>query len=67
MRSSLEREIWSSNFGPIKSDTELPTILHHSDISSKGVVLPERNDMEMCPVNSLDVSAYYSEYNESFD
>ena len=37
------------------------------DISSKGAVLPRRNDTEMGPANSLHASAYYSEYNERFD
>ena len=36
-------------------------------ISSKGAVLPGRNDAEMGPANSLHASAYYSEYNEIFD
>ena len=56
-RSSLEREVWGSNLGPIKSDTVLPTARHRCDISSKGAVLPGRNDAEMGPANSLHASA----------
>ena len=66
-RSSLEREVRGSNLGPVKSDTVLPTARHHCDISSKGAVLPGRNDTEMSPANSLHASAYYSENNERFD
>ena len=32
-RSSLEREVRGSNFGPVKSDTVLPTARHRCDIS----------------------------------
>ena len=39
----------------------LPTARHRCDISSKGAVLPGRNDAEMGPANSLHASAYYSE------
>ena len=35
--------------------------------SSKGAVLPGRNDAEMGPAHSLHASAYYSEYNDRFD
>ena len=66
-RSSLEREVWGSNLGPVKSDTKLPTARHRCDISSNGAVLPGRNDAEMGPANSLHASAYYSGYNERFD
>ena len=68
-RSSLEREVWDSNLGPIKSDTVLPTARHRCDISSKGAVLPGRNDAEIGPVNLLHVhaSAYYIERNERFN
>ena len=66
-RSSLEREVWGSNLGPVKSDTVLPTARHRCDISSNGAVLPGRNDAEMGPANSLHASAYHSEYNERFD
>ena len=62
MRSSLEREVRGSNLGPVKSDTVLPTARHRCNISSKGAVLPGRNDAEMGPANSLHASAYYSEY-----
>ena len=65
-RSSLEREVWGSNLGPVKSDTELPTVRHRCDISSKGAVLPGHNDAEMGPAR-LHASAYYNEYNERFD
>ena len=37
------------------------------DISSKGAVLPGRNDAEMGLVNSLHALACYSECNERFD
>ena len=66
-RSSLEREVRGSSLGPVKLDTVLPTARHRCDISSKGAVLPGRNDAEMGPANSLHTSAYYSEYNERFD
>ena len=55
-RSSLEREVWDSNFGPVKSDTVLPTARHCCDISSKGAVLLGHNDAEMGPANSLHAS-----------
>ena len=45
----------------------LPAARHRCDISSKGAVLPGRNDAEMSPANSLHASAYYIEYNERFD
>ena len=66
-RSSLEREVWGSNLGPVKSDTVLPTARHRCDISSKGAVLPGRNDAEMGLTNSLHAPAHYNEYNERFD
>ena len=66
-RSSLEREVGGSNLGPVKSDIVLPTARHRCDISSKGAVLPGRNDAEMGPANSLHASAYDSEYTERFD
>ena len=56
-RSSLEREIWGSILGPVKSDIVLPTARYRCDISSKGAVLPGRNDAEMGPANSLHTSA----------
>ena len=61
-RSCLERKVRSSNLGPVKSGTELLTARHCCNISSKGAVLPQRNDAEMG--NSLHASAYYREYNE---
>ena len=45
----------------------LPAAHHRCNISSKGAVLPGRNDAEMGPVNSLHASGYYSVYNERFD
>ena len=51
--SSLKREVWGSNLGLVKSDTVLPTARHRCDISSKGAVLPGRNDAETGPANSL--------------
>ena len=57
MRSFLEREVWGSNLGPVKLDTVLPTARHRCDISSKGAVLPGRNDAEMGPANLLHTSA----------
>ena len=47
MLLSLEREVWDSNLGPVKSNTELPTARHRCYISSKEAVLPGRNDVEM--------------------
>ena len=67
MRLSLERKVWGSNLGPVKSDTVLPTARQHYDISSKEAVLAGCNDVKMGPANSLHTSAYYSEYNERFD
>ena len=46
-RSSLDREVRNSNLGPVKSNTVLLTARHRCDISSKGAVLPGRNDAEM--------------------
>ena len=66
-RSSLEREVRSSNLRPVKSNIVLPTARHRCDISSEGAVLSGRNDAEMGPANSFHASAYYSEYNERFD
>ena len=66
-RTPLEREVWGSNLGPFKSDTVLPTASYRWDISSKGAVLPWRKDAEMDPANSLQDSAYYSEYNKKID
>ena len=76
----FEQRVWSSgnafvsgagglrfNFRAGKSDTVLPTARHRCNISSKGAVLPGRNDAELGPANSLHASAYYSEYNERFD
>ena len=65
--SSLEQEVRSSNLGPVKSNTVLPTARHRCDIFSKGAGLPGHNDAEMGPANSFHASAYYSEYNERFD
>ena len=54
----LEREVRGSNLGPVKSDTVLPTVRHRCDISSKGAMLPVRNDAKMDPANSLHASVY---------
>ena len=50
-----------------QSNTVLPMAHHHSDISSKGVVLLKCNDVEMGPANSFNASTYYSKYHEKFD
>ena len=55
--SSLKREVCGSNLGPVKSDTKLPTACHRCNISLKGAVLPERNDAELSPANSLHAAA----------
>ena len=57
-RSSIEREAGGSNFGSVKSNTELPTARHRCNIASKEAVLPERSDAEMDLANSLHASAY---------
>ena len=54
--STLERRVCGSNLGQVKSDAVLPTTRQRCDISSKGAVLPGRNDAEMGPANSLHVS-----------
>ena len=51
-RSSLERGVLGSNLGPIKLDTVLSKARHCCNISSKGAVLPMRNDARMGPANS---------------
>ena len=45
-RSCLEREIWGSNLGLVKSDAVLSTACHRCDISSKGSVLAGGNNAE---------------------
>ena len=45
-RLSLGQEVYGSNLGPVKSDTELPTACHRCDISSKEAKLPGRNDAQ---------------------
>ena len=65
--SSVEREIRGSNLGPVKLDTVLPMARNSCDTTAKGAVLPGRNDAEMGPTNSLQASAYYSDYHERFD
>ena len=47
--------------------TELRRAGHLSDISSKGVVLSERNDVEMSRANSLHALVKYCKYNKRFD
>ena len=54
--STLEWKVCGSNLGPVKSDAVLPTARQRCNISSKGAVLPGRNDAEMGPANSLHVS-----------
>ena len=54
--SSWKREVRVSSLGPVKSDTVLPTAHHRCDISSKGAVVPGRNDAEMGPANLLHAS-----------
>ena len=56
-RSSLEWEVRDSNLGPVKLDTVLRTACHRCYVSSKGVVLPGRNEAEMGPANSLHATA----------
>ena len=56
-RSSLKREVCGSNLGTVKSDTVLLTARHRCDISSKGAMLPGRDDAEMGPANLLHASA----------
>ena len=56
-RSSLEWEVWGSNLGPIKLDTVLPAARYRCDVSSKGAVLPGRNDATEGPANSFHASA----------
>ena len=46
-RSPLEREVWGSNLGPVKSNTVLATARLRCNISSKGAVLAGRNNAEM--------------------
>ena len=67
MRSSLEREVWGSNLGPLKSNTVLQWLALAATISSIEAVLPERNDAEMGPANLLHAAAYHSECNKRFD
>ena len=55
-----------SKLGPGELDTALPTTGHRCNIFAKGT-LPGRSDEEMGPANSSHASAYYSEYNETFD
>ena len=50
-RSSQERQVWDSNFGPVKSDTVLLKDRHRNDISSNEAVLLGRNVAEMGPSN----------------
>ena len=64
-RLSLEREAWSSNFGPIKSDIVLSTSCHSCNSSSKRAVLPRRNVAEIGLVNSLHALSLFSEYQQN--
>ena len=56
-RSSLVPEVWGSNLGPVKLHTVLPTARHRWDISSKGAVLPGRNDADVGSATSLHALA----------
>ena len=56
MRSSLEREIWGLNLGPVKSDTLLAMARQRCNISSKEAVVLADN-AEMCPADLLHASA----------
>ena len=60
---------WSGDASPRVLPTiwVLPTARHRCDISSKGAVLPRRNDAEMGPDNSLHALALCSKYNKKFD
>ena len=55
-----EREVCGSNPVQVKADTELPTVRHRCDISSKGAVWSRRNDEEIGPANSLHASGKYT-------
>ena len=55
-RSSLEREVWGLNLGPVKSNSVLPTATNRCDISSKGTQWPRHNDIGVGSANSLHVS-----------
>ena len=59
-RSSVDWKV-CLNLGSVKSYAELPTARYRFDISPKEAVLPERNDAEIDPANSLHAS------NENFD
>ena len=50
-----------------QSHTVLPMAYHHCNISSKGVVLLGRNNVEMGSSNSLHASMYCSKCNKKFD
>ena len=56
-RSSPKGEVLSSNLGPVKSNTMLPTARHRCDIFSWKVLLHGRNDTEMGPANLLHAMA----------
>ena len=59
-RLSPEREVIFQILGR----SNLAQCCHRCNISSKGAVLPGRNDAEMGPANSLHALAWYSEYHE---
>ena len=45
--SSLKRELYGLNLGPVKSDTVLLSAHKHVNISSKEDVMPARNNTEI--------------------
>ena len=55
-RLFLDREVWCSNLGLVKSDSVLPMARHRYDISLDEDVLPWRNHAEIGHPNSLHSS-----------
>ena len=53
-RSSLKREVWGSNLGPVKLDAVLPMARHCCNISKKAVL--QRRIDAVIPTNSLHTS-----------
>ena len=60
-RSSLEGNVWSSNFRPIKSDSVFKGSPPLQYFSGRSCVACRRNDAEMGPANSLHAPTLYSE------
>ena len=56
---------WGVQTTPNPSGIDVPGVANSSPSLSKAV-LPERNDTEMGAANTLQTSAYYSEYNKRF-